>query len=243
MPLNTVIFNSVSQFVEQVGRRIVSKWGELDQLTCIYNGPASGAIAFRPKVNSTHPNYPLMFVTDSGIRYIGSQVAEVEVTYTGILQTSGAKVYRTPPILSITPVQGSRDFEVQWYQEVSSQTIESAGQVVRYPQWVYGTQKENVRYVGSQVSIKYNMYPAKAVDFETPYYSDLGFSKVEWEILNTFFGEVTYVGSWTGPSFNIYTIMPHIPPTAPPIRQAYLGMSINQKGLWYEITENYGPTF
>src|SRR5262245_8558261 len=105
-----MIFSTVTTFVEQVGRRQVWKYAELDNMTCIWTGPASGALQFRPNVNSKHPQYPLMFVTDSEIVTKEGAVAEVSVTYTGIIRTSGAKSYVTPPIISISSVQGSRDF-------------------------------------------------------------------------------------------------------------------------------------
>jgi|SRR5215470_7951513 len=248
-----MIFSTVTTFVEQVGRRQVWKYAELDNMTCIWTGPADGALQFKPKINSHHPKYPLMFVTDSEIVTKEGAVAEVNVSYAGIIQTSGAKSYRTPPIVTVSAVQGSRDFHdifitphgpVQW---VFSATT-SATAVQFYD---VTTRPITVRYIGSQASIRYQAYPRPS----QLAYITLGLSLVGWDILSSTYGaSSTVVAQVTGDDASKVTDinyeikqgqLPSKNPTlgVQPLYASNLGFTFEQRGLWYDCTEIYGPTF
>jgi len=248
-----MIFSTVTTFVEQVGRRQVWKYSELDNMVCIWTGPASGALQFKPKINSSHPQYPLMFVTDSEIATKEGAVAEVSVTYAGIIQTNGAKSYRTPPIISVSAVQGSRDFHdifisphgpVQWvYAGVAGVNAVQFYDVTPRP--------VTVRYIGSQCSIRYQAYPRPS----RLVYSGLGLSLVGWEIMSSTYGpSSTVVAQVTGDDASKVTDinyeikqgqLPSKNPTlgVQPLYAANLGFSYEQRGQWYDCTEIYGPTF
>src|ERR1700746_1556279 len=182
-----IIFNSVTAFVEQVGRRLQWKYAELDNLLCTYIGPSASALQFKPPINSAHPSYPLMFVTDSSITNKEAGVAEVTVTYAGIIQTSGASSYITPPITTESPVQGSRDFVDLFITPTGVPTmVFNPGGFGTTVEQLYNVTTRNVtvRYVGRQCSVRYQSYPRP----NGLKYSHLGISRVQWTILSITYG-------------------------------------------------------
>lgn len=242
-PSNGILFNSISQFVEQVGRRMIWKYGELDNLISTWVGPAVGALAFKPKVNTPHPDFPLMFCTDSQITNNEALTAEVQATYQGIIQWNGKKPYITDPITSTSPVQGSRDFTILW---VASHVTYIQGSNPNQPGtqsgYLYlndvGTRSETIRYVGNQCSVKYQAYPRPG----GLNYPGLGLSLVTWYPLTTFYGPVSMIAFGVDATY-VGNLSREYPGTAPPIIAANLGFEIDQKGKWYDCTEIYGPTF
>jgi len=243
-------FNSVTSFVEQVGRRLQWKYAELDNMVCIYNGPSYGAIQFKPPINAPHPQYPLMFVTDSSIDYKDAGIAEVRVTYAGIIQTNGTGSYVTPPVTSESPVQGSRDFvyylmvqtfAAQYQKDALGNPITGYSLPALYN---YGTQTVTVRYIGTQCSIRYQAYP-RPTGLK---YSSLGIGRVNWTILSQFRGPMQIAGSnveqgVAQAAVNQMIISSGGTNHIPPLYAANLGVSREQRGLWYNCVEVYGPTF
>jgi hypothetical protein len=247
--MSAIIFSSVTAFVEQVGRRKQFKYGDLDTLVCTWNGPAVAAQTFKPKVNSPHPEFPMMFCTDSQIVAQAALVCDVEATYLGIIQSGGTGKYVTPGVVSTSPVQGSRDFEIPYgaivgntgtTTVVGTPTGSQTGQQVFYqgPLYAVGTQRINVRYIGSQCSVHYQVYPRP--DPNHPNYPDLGKSLVKWQILSQYKGEISVTATGVIPAF---APPPPVLAQVPPIFAAYLGMQMTQKGQWYDVVENYGPAF
>lgn len=238
---NGVIFSTVTQFVEQVGRRKVWKYGDLDQMTCIWNGPVAGALNFKPQVGAKHPDYPLMFCTDSEIADQAALIAEVHATYAGIIQTKGQSPYYTPPVVTLSPVQGSRDF-IRGWSYVSGSTANDVfgdGSVIQYtPLYTGGTQTTTIRYIGTQCQMRYQAYPSPP---HGGHYSGLGLGKVNWTILSETFGP--QMVSLKDASYqDMQQLLREIPPV-PPLYAAYLGTSAEQRGNWHTVTETYGPTF
>jgi hypothetical protein len=238
-----IIFNSISRFVEQVGRRYVWKYAELDNLTSIWTGPTSGALGFKPRVGDRHPDYPLMFCTDSQITNREALVSEVTATYEGIIQTRGQSFYITPAVTTESAVQGSRDFQIfvtvmtsptKYALDASGHPIAGYSLPALYN---YGTQTQTVRYVGTQCSVRYQAYPRPT----GLHYSSLGMGRVKWHILSTTLGPISIAG--TGVTHD------QIPPPqagylgVPPLIAANLGVELEQRGQWYNCTEIYGPTF
>jgi len=237
-----MIFSTVTTFVEQVGRRLVWRYAELDNMICIWTGPASGALGFKPQINSPHPQYPLMFVTDADIVTKEGAVAELSVTYVGIIQTKGQSNYYTPPVVSLSPVQGSRDFIRGWSYVSSYQTkdIFGDGSVIEYiPQYTGGTQTTTVRYVGTECQVRYQAYPGPPSGGY--HYSGLGLSKVSWTILSETYGP--QMVSLKDASYQDMQTMLREIPSIPPLYAAKLGFAADQRGNWYMVTETYGPTF
>lgn len=243
MLVDGTIFNSITKFVEDVGRRQVWKYANLDQMNCRWVGPASGALGFKPKVNTPHPDFPLMFCTDSTITYKAALAAEVQATYQGIIQWNGKKPYITDPVLSTSPVQGSRDFTLLWVAThvvyISGGTSQQSGTQAGY---LYlndvGSRSLAVRYVGNQCSIKYQAYPEP---IGLNYYG-LGITHVTWAVLSQTYGPVSPIAygvdqTYVGKLQDQYITNP------PPLFAANLGFSKEQKGKWYDCTETYGPTF
>lgn len=239
-------FNSVTTFIEQVGKRIITKFAELDQLTSIWIGPGAAALQFEPKIQSPHPNYPFMFCTDTQITYKEASVAEVTGTYQGLMNASGKLPLVTNYTISTSATQGSRDFQTIYYAQISPATFTqnptAGGTFQTGPVIVYGTQKINARYIGNQVSIKYFIYP-KPANLETNRFGQLGLSLVSCRVISEYAGEITATGLWNGPGFDPSIVMHGIPQTTPPIIKALVGVSYEEIGLWYRVTEEYGVMF
>jgi len=236
-----MIFSTVTNFYEQVGRRKAFKYGELDQLVCVYTGPSNLAQAFDPPLNSRHPDYPLMFVTDSEIVTREALVSEVTVTYQGKILTGGQTSYVGPPFITESNVQGSRDFMLYTVSPVYFGPV-ITGQGPTGVQNVslndVGTQTVTVRYIGQACSVRYQAYPLPA----NPQYSSLGKSKVKWSILSEVRGQMSIVAHGVTPSYAA-AIEPQFITAVPPLFAAYFGMQVEQIGNWYNVTETYGPTF
>jgi hypothetical protein len=249
---NGVIFSTVTQFVEQVGRRLQWKYGELDVLVGTWNGPSAGALQFKPKVGSPHPDYPLMFCTDSQIIHQNALIAEVEVTYQGIIQTSGASSYITPPITTESPIQGSRDFVDVFIQPTGFVGLATGpgGAVTQSAQyWNVSTRSVTVRYIGKQCSVRYQSYP-RPTGLK---YSQLGLSRVQWTVLSRTYGPTSQVATQvTNNNAQLIVNEQFLQATGalptpnvgvPPLYAANLGVQIEQRGQWYNCVETYGPTF
>lgn len=236
-----MIFSTVTQFVEQVGRRKVARYGDLDQLICVYVGPTDQASSFEPLVNSAHPNYPLMFVTDTQVTAKEALVSEISVTYAGKILYSGQLSYVSQPITSESPVQGSRDFQRTFVSQRSypqAGTGTGAGTVI-FATYDYGTETIAVRYIGTQCTVKYQAYPRPT----SLHYSSLGNSRVKWSILSQTVGTRTVVASGVIAEIAQLGINGMAIPPIPSIFAANLGFSLEQQGKWYNCTEVYGPTF
>jgi hypothetical protein len=249
--MSGIIFNSVTAFVEQVGRRLQWKYAELDNLLCTYIGPSASALQFKPPINSAHPSYPLMFVTDSSITNKEAGVAEVAVTYAGIIQTKGASSYVTPPITTESPTQGSRDFVNLFITPTgfAGLVFGPGGLGAQYEQ-IYSvtTRNATVRYLGRQCSVRYQSYPRPS----GLKYSSLGISRVKWTVLSVTYGaSSTVTAAVTGAnaqqviSLNYGQLTGQLPQQTgvPPLYAANLGVEIEQRGQWYNCVETYGPTF
>lgn len=238
-----MIFSTVTQFIEQVGRRKVAKYGDLDQLLCVYVGPTDQASKFEPQVNSAHPDYPLMFVTDTQVTAKEALVTEISVTYAGKIMTGGQSQYITPPITSETPVQGSRDFVSGWSHFTGTQLLyaPTPGQVYTLLQPVdlynCGTQTLTVRYFGTQCTVKYQAYP-RPKDFQ---YAELGLSRVTWSVISRHLGPITTVNS--GVTLQVVNDFLKTIDKPPALFGSALGFQIEQQGKWYNCIEVYGPTF
>jgi hypothetical protein len=241
-----MIFSTVTAFVESVGRRIIYRFSELDQMRCIYTGPNALADAFLPPVNAPHAVYPLMFVTASEVTKREATIAEVTVTYEG--KINGNSPYVTAPITTESSVQGSRDFSRSIILPTSPPVygtqpnpLNPAAPLIVLTQpalYSVGTQTITVRYIGTQVSIRYHACPRPT----GLHYSSLGLSRVHWTVLSQTYGAVSVAASGlTGPqaqsqNFNVTG--------AAPLFASNLGFERTQRaGKWYDCTEIYGPTF
>lgn len=223
---------------ETLGRQRAYQWADLDRLQVIYIGPA-GTLENYP-VNSPHPDYPLMFVLNAQERSFEGGLTEVNVTYEGKFLTGGQKSYITSPVITESAVQGSRDFVQPWYTPIGLPGYQITGQGPSGVQLVqaynFGTNQLTVRYVGSQASIRYQSYPRPT----QLHYPSLGLSLVSWVILSRTKGPTTTAGQGNMTQVNQFlgTIA-----QVPPLYAANLGVELEQRGQWYNVTEIYGPTF
>lgn len=78
-----VQFYSIKSFVEDVGRREVYRFGDTTTLVCIYTGPADLYSQWNPQIGSSHPQYPLMLLTNIQKNSLAGVVLEVTLSYTG----------------------------------------------------------------------------------------------------------------------------------------------------------------
>jgi|SRR5215472_5039752 len=252
-----IIFNSVKTFVEQIGRRQIWRYAELDQMTTVFNGPSALASRYRPQVNSPHPDFPLMFCTDSQITNRGALIAEIQATYVGIMDQSvltkfkvlGGTVLCTPPVWSISPTSGSRDFQELWLQEFPVVVTSSAPgptEQITLIQRVYlcnaGTRAVTTRYTGTQATCKYQAYPSSG---QLPIPLEIfgeGIKKVTWKILSIYYGQISIALTGTSPDFasQWYSQQGF---GVPPLFAAFMGSTETQRGKWWDVTETYAPTF
>jgi hypothetical protein len=238
---NGVIFSTVTQFVEQVGRRQQWRYADLDIMVCIWNGPAYGAWDFKPQAGSPHPQFPLMFVTDSQIINEAALVAEIQVTYQGRIDSN----HKTEPQLSTSPFQGSRDFTTGWmyqsralqYTQIAAPGLPSGQSIVTAdPLYAAGTKQVTIRWWGENANVLFHAYPLPG----DAQFSGLGLSNCKWELIGWFEGPmVTSVFNVSQDAaaavFNQYPTQPYVT-----MEKMYLGRSVVQRGKWYEITEQYG---
>jgi len=240
---NGVIFSTVTQFVEQVGRRQQWRYADLDVMVCIWNGPSVGALGFKPQSGSPHPEFPLMFVTDSQIIKEAALVSEVQATYQGRIDSN----HKTEPQLSIQAFQGSRDYTTGWMAQTAAPVytqIAGPGGVLGLfgsvmtspPMYSAGTQQWTVRWWGENASIRFHAYPLPG----DKQYQSLGLANCKWEIIGWFAGpQITTVSNVDSASANaIYNQYPAHPVIA--MEKIYIGRTVVQQGKWYEITEQYG---
>jgi hypothetical protein len=77
-----MIFSTVKQMLETVGRTRASTWADLDKLTCIWTGPTG--LADKVKMGATHPQYGKMEV--NAIRKIAdvAGITKLELEYVGL---------------------------------------------------------------------------------------------------------------------------------------------------------------
>jgi hypothetical protein len=81
-----IVFNSITQFVEQVGRRRLhrSRNTDLDTMTCIFTGPTSAVAGQIPRDRTPHPEYPFMTSTAWTVKDgEGPMVSELTIDYVG----------------------------------------------------------------------------------------------------------------------------------------------------------------
>jgi len=245
-----IIFSSVRSFVEQIGRRRTYKIGELDQMTCIYAGPTALVDQFLPQKNSSHPIYKLMFVESSDITNQQATISEVTVNYSGVINSGGQTTYKTSPLLIESSISGSRDFDVAVQSVYSTGYVAGAsGQgppgtlgVGYATLYNLGVQTRTVRYVGHACVVRYQMTPQPSPN--SPNFSSLGLSRVKWTILSTTLGTIKMIGPGGYLQSYINALLPTLLQQVPPLFAAYMGMSCKQRaGSWYDVEEQYGPTF
>ena len=245
--MGSITLTNIPYFVEQPGRTITKAIGELDRMTVPFLGPWNQQVPFQEGAADT--TYPLMFCMGYTEDDNGG-LHELKVNYAGVAVTSGAMPYLTQPILSITEIQGSRDFETEWAAmsstavvtnvSYSGGTIHDIGTTNIY-YYSVGTQRVNIRYIGTSVALRYHTIPQP--NFEQPAYKQLGLSLVKFYILSTYYGEVSVAASAV-PASGISNVFAQMNLAGvPPLSAAYMGMRITQIGKWYEVEETYAPTF
>jgi hypothetical protein len=128
MPL---IFNSVTQFVETIGRRRthVSNPTQLDSLECIFTGPTELATGFVPLDLARHPQFPGMQCSGWTITNREALMAEARAQYSGKF-TAGAGPYTTVPVITCQRHLGEVSYTDQF--STSAQQIETLSWTVRF---------------------------------------------------------------------------------------------------------------
>jgi hypothetical protein len=97
----SVIFNSVTQYVEQVGRIISqSKFGDLDTLETIFTGPTVLELQNTPAWGAKHPAYPFMSCESATITRKEAGISEIKARYIGKIRSQTSVILTTPVISS-----------------------------------------------------------------------------------------------------------------------------------------------
>ena len=233
---------------ETLGRQRAYQWADLDRLQVAYIGPAYSLENF--PVKTPHSEYPLMFVVNAQEQSFEGGLTRLQVTYEGKLLTKGQSTYISEPVTTESSVQGSRDFvEYVIVQQSAAQytTLPNPGGVPVTVQnapalYNYGTQSIAVRYIGNQCSIRYQSYPRPT----QLNYASLGLSRVNWGVISTTRGAISVIGanlSYDMCSQAIGKLEAGGASGVPPLYARNIGFEIEQRGLWYNCTEIYAPTF
>jgi len=233
----SIIITGPMQFgpIESVGRRIVLQFGQMDRMSCIFTGPDSTRNDFA--INSPHPDYPLMFVTQSDFKTIPGGLVEASAVFDGKITTSGASSYVTDGVTEESAVQGSRDFQKYLAIAYINGLAVSSAPPGTTPIYNVVAQSFTVRYIGTQCRVRYQAYPRPTAT----HYSSLGLSRVSFSVLSTTPGSSSVVVSGT---FTPAQSIAGLPPAGvQPLFAANLGFDIVQRGKWYDCIETYGPTF
>lgn len=80
MPL---IFNSVDEWTEQVGRRTTQRFGTVTNYIFVYTGPQSAYTSWNPQLGSNPPGFPLLYLSNIEKRNMAGGVMEVTLSYVG----------------------------------------------------------------------------------------------------------------------------------------------------------------
>jgi hypothetical protein len=118
-----IIFNSVTRFYEQIGRRRthVSQSDQLDFLECIFTGPQELATGFMPLDLARHPDFPGMQCSGWEITNKEALMAEARARYSGKF-AAGAGPYVGVPLITTSRHLG----EVSWTTSYSTSSTQVA---------------------------------------------------------------------------------------------------------------------
>jgi hypothetical protein len=124
MPL---IFNSVTRFIETIGRRRthVSRPDQLDSLECIFTGPTELATDFVPGDLARHPDFPGMQCSSWEITNKEALMAEARARYSGKF-AAGAGLYVGVPLITTSRHLGS----VSWTTSANTSSTTTVGGVI-----------------------------------------------------------------------------------------------------------------
>jgi hypothetical protein len=214
-----IIYNSVTQFVETIGRRAVQeKPNTLDTLDCIFTGPAELALSFLPRPKTPHPEFPLMYCQRAEILSRAALVAEVKTSYIGKLAGAPSGIYATAPEIQ----RNSRTGSISYTTTYSTSPIQLA------------TASYTIRYTAKSVSFKYLTNhpnpPAKFASAATPYLGTTNLLTFQSAPLVYSTGTgVLIAGVWSGYLNNTLVWQNDL---------TNFGVYDLDNG-WYEVTENY----
>jgi hypothetical protein len=79
------IATNVLDFTELPNRRVMAQFGQVTNLTCVYQGMEYFYSAWSPRRGSPHPDYPSMFLATISREDRGGGLIEVSLTYQGTL--------------------------------------------------------------------------------------------------------------------------------------------------------------
>lgn len=115
---------NVVDYAETLGRRRDLKFGQFDQVTCIFTGPISRKDVWVPQMGSSLPGYPLMLATAcSDIEQDGA-LGTLTVTYTGRMYING---FQPTPKFSINSTETSASVQLPASQIVSMGKSQAVG--------------------------------------------------------------------------------------------------------------------
>jgi hypothetical protein len=126
----SILFNSINQFVEQVGRRTTQRFGTVLNYLFVYTGPQSGYNSWAKQLGSSPDGFPLLYLSNIEKRNLPANVMEVTLYYIGTdqqgvtytdLQTSTDLLAKS---FSWSGVASSGGFLVQYSLEVQYTTVE-----------------------------------------------------------------------------------------------------------------------
>jgi hypothetical protein len=84
----SILFNSINQFVEQVGRRTTQRFGTVLNYIFVYTGPQSGYSSWAKQLGSSPAGFPLLYLNNIEKRNLAANVMEVSLYYVGTDQQS-----------------------------------------------------------------------------------------------------------------------------------------------------------
>jgi hypothetical protein len=228
-----VLFNSITQFIEQVDRRREHKSNptQLDSLDCVFVGPAAIASNVCPADLAVHPMF-------TGMRCIGWTVvdkvaltAEVHAIYTGKL-LAGSGPFTTPPLITTSRHLGS----ISWTTSANatSPTITVGQQTITSKTLVVTSY--TARFTLKSATFKYLTNRAPSPDFKGRFVSEA----------NPYLGMENFVKFTTACAYSGGTIAPTDGVWGGTLDQTLLfendltDLQVNDLGNgWFEVSEVY----
>jgi hypothetical protein len=212
MPL---IFNSVTQFIEAIGRRTVKdKRNTLDRIDCIFTGDSAGALDFLPANGTPHPSFPLMYCEKAQIVTEAALMAEVRVSYIGKLIGSPSGIYRTTPDINRSRHLGS----------VSYSTTQSIAT------WLLSNTSWVVRFTAKGVSFRYLTNEVLPSDFDG-YFAVQAEPYLGVENVQSFRAGLSYAAGGPASGFVQATLV---------YNNELVDLSVQDlDNGWYDVTESY----
>ena len=152
-----MIFNSVTKFVESVGRTRISTQGQLDQMTVKWTGPTRLADSQAPGVGSYHSIFTSMQAQTVRKIVEAGGITALEIDYRG--KFNGTKI---PTFGDVTIEVGASEGEIEYTQPFAFIVLSTGTPSSPSALYKVGLRTLVRRFVGLSTSYRYTLNPKPA---------------------------------------------------------------------------------